>query len=139
MKPALVILAAVLLLAGCGHAKDPFVGTWRMNSPGENATSQARFVISKKAAQYTVTQGYHGYKAYDPIAVFTRRGGQLVASVRVTNPFTGKPTGEVDQFKLSTSHLPGQLLFTYRLGSPPADTLTMTKLSESTATPTPVP
>ena len=31
MKLALVILAAVLLVAGCGHiaAKDPFVGTWK--------------------------------------------------------------------------------------------------------------
>jgi hypothetical protein len=136
MKRTLVIVAAAaLLLAGCGHPKDPFVGTWRMNSG-----PRARFVISKNAGHYTVTQGFRGDKTYMRIAVFTRRGDQLVASWRVTNPFTGKHTGEVDTLKLSTTHVPNQLLFTFSFGLPPsADSVTMTKLSDSSATPTPVP
>ena len=38
MKLAIVILAAVLLLAGCGHAKDPFVGTWQSDTPAARLT-----------------------------------------------------------------------------------------------------
>ena len=52
MKPALAILAAALLLAGCGHAvpsHDPFVGTWQSHSPDMTT------VIAKVAAGYRVT------------------------------------------------------------------------------------
>ena len=38
MKPVLAILAAVLLLAGCGHSKDPFVGTWQSDNPAARLT-----------------------------------------------------------------------------------------------------
>ena len=49
LKPALAILAGVLLLAGCGHAKDPFVGTWRPQTK-----DGLSFVISKHGAGYHV-------------------------------------------------------------------------------------
>ena len=48
MKLALATLAAVLLLAGCGQAKDPFVGTWRTTK------GELYFVISKHGAGYLV-------------------------------------------------------------------------------------
>jgi hypothetical protein len=51
LKLALAILAAVLLLAGCGQAKDPFVGTWQSvgNGPGDGVA------ITKASGSYRVT------------------------------------------------------------------------------------
>ncbi len=52
MKPALAILAVVLLLGGCGgtsSAKDPFVGTWQSRSP------DMTLIIGKVADGYRVT------------------------------------------------------------------------------------
>jgi hypothetical protein len=46
---ALIVFAAVLLLAGCGHAKDPFVGTWRTQT-----NDGPIFVISKAHSGYLV-------------------------------------------------------------------------------------
>ena len=46
---ALIVFAAVLLLAGCGHAKDPFVGTWRTQT-----NDGPIFVISKAHPGYLV-------------------------------------------------------------------------------------
>ena len=46
---ALIVFAAVLLLAGCGHAKDPFVGTWRAQT-----NDGPIFVISKAHPGYLV-------------------------------------------------------------------------------------
>jgi len=54
MKPALAILAAVLLLAGCGHAgkpSDPFVGTWGLG--------QTRLIITKVPRGYLVDARMH--------------------------------------------------------------------------------
>ena len=54
LKPALAILAAVLLIAGCGHnapAHDPFVGTWH-SVGGYPGTGIA---ISKVAGAYRVS------------------------------------------------------------------------------------
>ena len=51
MKLVLAALAAVLLLAGCGHAKDPFVGTWHAVGYGPGSG----IAVSKVSGAYRVT------------------------------------------------------------------------------------
>ena len=62
--PVLVFLASVLLLAGCGHARDPFVGTWESKAvPGGNAAID--MVITKlDEDHYRVSAWPLGSKVY---------------------------------------------------------------------------
>lgn len=80
MKPALAILAAVLLLAGCSSAKDPFVGTWQ----AIGYASGNGLVISKVAKGYVVvrTDRHRGVFRY----LCLRHGDQLKAVGREANP-----------------------------------------------------
>ncbi len=76
MKPALVIFAAALLLAGCGHAKtrDAFVGQW--------VGTGSEVVIGKQAGAYVALE----HLGHEPVVrlVYTRRGNHLVAVAEPT-------------------------------------------------------
>jgi hypothetical protein len=85
MKWALV-LAAALLLAGCGHAKDPFIGSW-----GAVQHGPASMVISKQGSRYLAVE----YLGHGPVQhlVYTRQGNHLVA---VVNPWPFKCGADLD-------------------------------------------
>ena len=72
MRIGFMVLAAVLLLSGCGQAKDPFVGTWR---PTIATRSTVRLVISKQTDGYRVGN-----------LVFARHGNVLTDRFRVKAP-----------------------------------------------------
>jgi hypothetical protein len=116
-------LAAVLLLAGCGHAKDPFVGTWQSTKGGGEIT---KLVIIKKANVYwtVVVLPTNGLAQQ----AFSRRGNQLVAQ---WSPLLS----QMDQVKtVDFDPKSGHLHF----GLPVVD-YEMTKVSASAAIPTPSP
>jgi hypothetical protein len=89
LKPALAILAAVLLLAGCGQAKDPFVGTWGIHH------EPAIFVIAKAQNGYAATFVDSGAREG---MVLARHGNELAGIATLGNlrvvfdylPATGK-------------------------------------------------
>jgi hypothetical protein len=123
MKLGLAILAAVLLLAGCGHAKDPFVGTWQFEG--------VHLVVAKVGQSYrTILVVPHGYGWVGP---YEQNGNELKASLHVTN--NGKRTGQVIvelvDYHPATGHL------TYKDGTGPA--LDFSRVSNSTAIPSPSP
>ena len=146
MKVALAI-AAVLLLSGCGHASapstgqssaphagqsnaphDPFVGTWRVN-----LGDRVRWVIRERSGRYWVTQGRPGDADYRRLALLTRYGDQLSGKMPIS-------THSMATILLRIGNVPGQLLLTFYATNmaTPIQTI-LTKLSDSTATPTPVP
>lgn len=124
MKPALVILTAVLLLAGCGHTnapQDPFVGTWQFEG--------VRLVVAKAGQGYrTILVVPHGYGWVGP---YVRTGNELKASLRVTKnrKRTGQVIVELVDYHQATGHL------TYKDGTGPA--LDFSRVSDSTAIPSP--
>ena len=138
MRLALFAVGAIaVVLTGCGQAnvpKDPFEGTWRMNSG-----DRVRWVISRHDGQYNVVQGWVGNTGYARVGAFARHGDRLSGSWRVVDPTTGKPAEE-KWVTLTVGKATGQLRFHYDATtvSKPFDT-TMTKLSDSTSTPNPVP
>jgi hypothetical protein len=111
---------------------DPFVGTWRYPEfKGD------RFIIGKHAGQYTLLEHTLGTTRYTRWEV-TRQGDQLSAN-GVALAKKGRLM-DVWWVRLSVAEVPGQLL--YRLdGTDMRYTVhgTMTKVSDSTATPTPAP
>jgi len=140
MKGALAIVAAVLLLAGCGQAsaptagqssapRDPFVGTWRVD-----AGDRARWVIGvRHDGWYTVTQGAPGNIKYTKLGLFARHGNQLSGRVLTS-------TDVMSTFLLRLGNAEGQLLLTFSATNMSTlAQMTLTKLSDSTAKPTPVP
>jgi hypothetical protein len=142
MRPFLAILAAVLLLllAGCGQtntpnvaqssaAHDPFVGTWRLN-PFQGL----RWVIGGRDGKYTVVQGATGQTHYTKIAVLSRHGNQLSGRA------LGATADQGASFTLLVAPAPGRLYLNIDVSNTgkPGDMM-MTRLSGSTATPTPVP
>jgi len=123
LTPVLAILAAVLLLAGCGQAKDPFVGTWQFEG--------TRLVVAQAGQSYrTVLLVPHGYGWVGP---YVRKGNELKASLHVTK--SGKPTGrvivELVDYHAATGHL------SYKDGTGPA--LDFSRVNNSTAIPRPSP
>ena len=69
-KPVLIVLAFVLLLAGCGQARDPFVGTWQRS----DAKHSVPLVIRKGPTGYQVV--VQGPRA--PKYGMTRQGDELI-------------------------------------------------------------
>lgn len=103
MRPILVILAAVLLLAGCGAAKDPMVGTWQVvrGAPGDG------LVIDKRADGYLLlaTDGHRAVSSYR----CERRGNELRATVLGHSLPPGMPFTRVMVFDIEAS---GRLAWT---------------------------
>lgn len=105
MRPALAILATVLLTAGCGHSnapKDPFVGTWRDKGFRIGAAvydkklgaftlgthrTLAELVITKQANRYHATLAvWHDFPFGLRDMVLTRHGNRLVGSIYTYSP-----------------------------------------------------
>ena len=140
MKLLLVVLAAVLLLAGCGQAKDPLVGTWRAQT--NDSTS---FVISKHDYGYLVVAGDgDADSSYESVGVLGGHGDVLTVSFAGI----GGPPAPTETIRLTVSPHnrlqatekemagqkgPGYLAFVMMM---PA---TLVKVSNSTAAPTPSP
>jgi hypothetical protein len=151
MKPVFVVLAAVLLLAGCGHARDPFVGTWRAQT-----NAGTIFVISKHDQGYLVVaagggadSSFEGALAgadpsYKGVGVLDADGDTLTVGFAGT----ASPPAQTETIRLAVSPRdslqatekmmagqkgPGYLAFVNMM---PA---TLVKVSNSTATPTPSP
>jgi hypothetical protein len=136
LQLASAILAAVLLLAGCGQAKvpkEPFVGTWR------TAGTSTRVVIAKLPNGYLSTLVGPGLimspilePPTRPHIFLTRHGGELRGTQTV-----GKVSNTVE-----IDYLPSGRL-TIRTTDPstgylgPPDKLT--RMSDSTAVPSPSP
>jgi hypothetical protein len=133
MKRLLLCGAVALLLAGCGHAataKDPFVGTWRLNS-GE----RVRYVISKHDGVYTVAERWPGRTTW--VTIFARSGDHLIGMTNIRSRATGKLVG-IEHFEFSVGQVPERLLFHFdatnqKLSSDD----TMSRTSDSAAIPTP--
>ena len=127
MKSALVLLAAVLLLAGCGGPKDPFVGTWR---PVMNSDDGERLVIAKTHSGYLMTD-YEKHDAFYQLRL-TRRGDTLKGKLVLWVP-SGPPVGTdsvVARFDSATKHI------SCELGTDPAESYS--KLTTATALPHPL-
>jgi hypothetical protein len=123
MKRAVIVLAAwALILSGCGQTKDPFVGTWQAVgfSPGNGYT------ISKVSGAYRITTVAH----FKPLPGYSfpcsRRGDDEL----IIDP--GK-TPYVEAVKVNPAG--GRLTAT----SNGMDPQVLTKVSDSTAPPTPWP
>ena len=146
MKRTISFCAVALLLAGCGGAAtsppatspgasdsastttDPFVGTWRMDHG-----DRVRWVISESGGRYTIVQGAPADTRYMREGVLTRQANHLSGDVFVT-------TGAPGRAELSIGKIPTHMSLTVdapQLSKPFRETLT--RMSESTATPTPVP
>ena len=78
MKWALV-LAALLLLAGCGQAKDPFIGSWAAVQHGPAAV-----LVSKQGSRYVAIE-YLGHGPRQRL-VYTRQGNQGNHLIAVVKP-----------------------------------------------------
>jgi hypothetical protein len=133
MKVAVVafVVGAVTVLGACGRSTvqtDPFVGTWRMDS-GDHP----RWVITELGGKYTVAQGTKGAPDYLKIAVLDRSGGNLHGNILVTTGVGGQTNLAIDD---SGKHI-DFVVDGEELSSP--ITATLTKLSDSTEIPTPVP
>ncbi len=124
-----LVLLIALLVAGCGGSEqaDPFAGTWRMDSG-----DRVLFVISASGDTYTIVQGSPGAPDYVPVAELRRSGDKLSGDANIS---------ETDGvLTLSVGTDPTQLVLNFdgpKMNGP-FDT-TLTKVSFSTATPTPVP
>ena len=135
MRATLTICSLlVLVLVGCGQKDgqaDKYVGTWRMES-GDHV----RLVVTADGGAYRIVQGVPGAERYTPLAVFRLSGDELVGKA----PSPADPNAPQDEYRLRLSDKQGQLSFawTSQALTKPFRT-TLTKLSDSTATPVPVP
>jgi hypothetical protein len=133
-------IVAALLVAGCAgsdsagtasgspsSASDSLSGTWRMDS-----TDGVLFVISARGDGYTVFQWLPGTDHYDRLAVLQRSGDKLSGDLAAS--------GYSGQLTLTLRKAGAQLAM--RFYGPDMNGplhATLTKISGSTATPTPVP
>jgi hypothetical protein len=125
MRAALAMLAAVLLLAGCGHAaaKDPFLGTWQWYH------QVPTLVVAKVSGRYQATIVWGSFFGgwSETTMLFARRGNELVGP----RPPAAGSTLVLDYLP-ATGHLSFKCTGPYK-----ADILS--KASDSTATPSPSP
>ena len=141
VKTVLAILAAVLLLAGCGQAKDPFVRAWQAQTKDGPS-----FVISKHEPGYLVRAGVGG-DSFEGVGVLDGQGHMLTACIVIN---TGRPA-QVEKIRLTESAHnrleaidegvrqdrqtgPGPLFFGLGLSR-----VTLVRVSSSTTPPTPSP
>ena len=124
LAAAAVVVAAVLPLLGCGTSKDPFVGRWQEpNDPAPNP-----IVISKTGDRYVVTIALPSANAQLPA---TRHGDKLLGTFGDKN------------LRFEVDYLPqsGHLIWANSITAdgPLNKPTEMTKVSDSTALPTPTP
>jgi hypothetical protein len=138
MKGCLVIVAALILLAGCGSAvpKDPFTGTWSAKDGRVGP-----LVISKRDDHYRLVLVAPGSSFWFASDNYARRGDLLVKVTHRTNQVTGRVV-VWERYRVTVDKTSGNLLFqddSAYLSKP--DEVTFTRVSDSTATPssTPVP
>jgi hypothetical protein len=128
---ASLVFAAAVILAGCGGSAaqtSPFAGTWRMDS-GDHP----RWVIAAQDGRFSVVQGTQGSGSYLKIAELEPSGDKLAGRILVTSGVEGDA-------HLSIDDSGGQITLVVdgsTLQSPIKTTLS--RVSDSTATPTPVP
>jgi hypothetical protein len=97
-----------------------------------------QLVISKPDGQYWVLSGSPGLSQYAWDA-FTRQGARLSGVYHAADPISGKVHG-AEWVQLSVAKVPGQLLFREDgTGWWQPWHATLTKVSDSTAPPTPAP
>ena len=123
MKGAIIFVAATaLMLGGCGQTKDPFVGTWHVVSYGPGSG----MAISKVSGAYRVTLVAH----FKP-----ERGYSWLCTKRGSNELIVGPgqTRYVEAIKFNPAS--GRLTWTSNGMAPQVST----KVSDSTAPPTPWP
>jgi len=132
MKSALVALAALLLLAGCGRSNpqmDPFVGTWRAVGfdPGDG------LIISKVSNGYRVV--LRGEQQLNGFVCWRHGSNEFKAVIKFTNP--DHPSEHFpDQVEIIDFH-PASGHLTWKESSPPV--IELSKVSGSTTAPTPSP
>ena len=134
MKGGLVIVAAVVLLAGCGTTvpSDPFTGTWRAKDGRVGPV-----VISKRDDHYRVVMAVPGMGIWLVSDNYTRRGDVLVKVTHRTDQVTGRVV-VWERFRVTIDKTSGNLFFRDASAylSKPIEVAFM-KVSDSTATPTP--
>jgi hypothetical protein len=153
MKPLLAILAAVLLLAGCGHSapnrdqsrtsRDPFVGTWQMHGSGSGPGDG--IVISKALNAYHFAWVDHykvvrGSSMLPYARVFFRHGSnELKAVLKRKDP--SLPGNGVQLLEtLDLNPTTGRLaLYMGYVGGDAGAPLEFSKVSGGTALPSPWP
>lgn len=91
-KLALAIPIVVLVVAGCGHAKDPFVGTWQAQTKGGPS-----FVISKLGPGYRVAADPGTDLSCAGVGVLDEHGDTLTTRVAIS---TGPPV-QIETIKLT--------------------------------------
>jgi len=125
MRRLLIILAAVLLLMGCGASADdtdPFAGTWRLYD-------DSTIVISVGAGHYRVLAAGPGMEGVVELGAFQRQGDSLTGA---------NEAGETYRFTLTKD--PGELATAaLEKGMTKPAHVTVTKVSDGTASPTPAP
>jgi hypothetical protein len=132
LRRALVVLIAVVLLAGCGHTSkpsDPFVGTWGLG--------QTRLIITKVSRGYLVDARMRlpgTFVAFHPSRVlFTRHGDRLVGTQRMVGDQIGQMGGKVS-VTLTYSRATGGLVYESR---PPEYRYAYTRVAHPATTPSP--
>ena len=121
MKGGLVILAAAVLLSGCGQGrKDPFVGTWQASTTA--GPKEALVVIAN------VSNGYHVALAYSPargMTTLARHGNRLVGTLKLAG---GTRVNVAIDYLPATGHL--------TLRTTESRPVELTKIADTTAIPT---
>jgi hypothetical protein len=115
---SLALLAAVLVLAGCGHPADTFVGTWRLGSD-----PPPWFVISKTGGTYRVT-------------IVVPEGAKTFAAIRQGERLVHGAVGSKRRFVATYVPATEHLLFRWGIYQ---SALNLHRQSYSTTIPTPSP
>jgi hypothetical protein len=124
VRLTLILAVVAAFLVGCGGtSSDPFAGTWRLDS-GDKPT----WVIRPVDDGYSIVAGWPGRDSYRSVGTFTRNGDQLVER------------RDAPAYTITHSTDPDRLTLLNRDPSLPTEgRTTLVRLSDSTATPTPVP